>query len=606
MIRTRITNHLLLLTLLGAPVIAAGIYSLAGAQERRAAGPALRVALQDEERPAAPAAGAEGGDPHHGRTFLGVADCVRCHNGSVQNQSFKIGNRTYKLEDDQWVLYGEIPIWGEKDKHQQAYTVLLNERSKRMGEILGVSAIHRDRRCLACHSGYPLANMPAGDDGLIAEELAANVDVNAGVTCEGCHGAAGDVMRGGQKVADGWMGPHQIQPVQPYGENNPWRFLSPEVKEEQFGYWDVRSPASKARICASCHVGNVAQGKVVTHEMYAAGHPPLPGFEIETFIDQMPNHWRELSKKADKVRGEFLANSKDPLYSNGSYDEAGLHRTKSMLVGALVSLSEYLRVTAELTDESVSSPVAKSEWPELSQFDCFACHHDLKDPAWRQVRPPQVGTPGRPPLREWTMALVELALWANETDPAEIEAHMAPLRAAIDEQPFGRPGDVAARAKAAADWAWAEAKELERRSITPAEGQKLLAVMAERASSGLMDYDSARQVAWAFRVVYEELQPDGGGEADKKLGTVLGWFESKEGLDPIEEQLAALDKYFLMDLRAGRNEKTPLPGEENAVDTVVFDAQKVLPYIADHEPQAYQEHFRRIGELLKSGQVSER
>ena len=32
-------------------------------------------------------------------------------------------------------------------------------------------------------------------------------------------------------------------------------------------------------MCLSCHLGNAREGRVVTHEMYAAGHPPLPGFE---------------------------------------------------------------------------------------------------------------------------------------------------------------------------------------------------------------------------------------------------------------------------------------------------------------------------------------
>jgi hypothetical protein len=32
--------------------------------------------------------------------------------------------------------------------------------------------------------------------------------------------------------------------------------------------------------CTSCHVGREADGRFVTHEMYAAGHPPLPPLEI--------------------------------------------------------------------------------------------------------------------------------------------------------------------------------------------------------------------------------------------------------------------------------------------------------------------------------------
>ena len=45
--------------------------------------------------------------------------------------------------------------------------------------------------------------------------------------------------------------------------------------------------SSRAKLCSACHVGNVEDGKLVTHEMYAAGHPPLPGIEIVAFCDAL-------------------------------------------------------------------------------------------------------------------------------------------------------------------------------------------------------------------------------------------------------------------------------------------------------------------------------
>ncbi len=43
----------------------------------------------------------------------------------------------------------------------------------------------------------------------------------------------------------------------------------------------------------SCHVGNATQGKVVTHPMFAAGHPPLPPIEVASFSKNEPQHWRD-------------------------------------------------------------------------------------------------------------------------------------------------------------------------------------------------------------------------------------------------------------------------------------------------------------------------
>ena len=52
-------------------------------------------------------------------------------------------------------------------------------------------------------------------------------------------------------------------------------------------------PSNAHKLCLSCHVGNAAQGKVITHAMYAAGHPPLPAMDIATFALNQPQHWRD-------------------------------------------------------------------------------------------------------------------------------------------------------------------------------------------------------------------------------------------------------------------------------------------------------------------------
>src|SRR5207249_194343 len=28
----------------------------------------------------------------------------------------------------------------------------------------------------------------------------------------------------------------------------------------------------------------------------------------------------------------------------------------------------------------------KAPWPEFTEYDCFACHHNFRDPSWRQER----------------------------------------------------------------------------------------------------------------------------------------------------------------------------------------------------------------------------
>ena len=77
---------------------------------------------------------------------------------------------------------------------------------------------------------------------------------------------------------------------------------------------DLWDPVKRATKCASCHIGNPGEQKVVTHAMYAAGHPPLPGLETATFSDAMPRHWEYLREKKnidDQLKNDLNAALKE-------------------------------------------------------------------------------------------------------------------------------------------------------------------------------------------------------------------------------------------------------------------------------------------------------
>ena len=92
-----------------------------------------------------------------------------------------------------------------------------------------------------------------------------------GVSCEACHGD-------GRK----WFFEHT---------DETWREVPGAKKQAEYGQIDLRDPYTRTLKCASCHIGNKAEGKFVTHEMYAAGHPPLPPFELVTFARDAPAHY---------------------------------------------------------------------------------------------------------------------------------------------------------------------------------------------------------------------------------------------------------------------------------------------------------------------------
>lgn len=119
----------------------------------------LRAADNAPRLPPPPDKSADAAAAHAGRQFLGGESCVQCHSRGLPEREASVDPDFAAffggaMRDDSWVLFNEARIW-TRDKHSQAYLSLLNDRSRRMGEILGIAAVHRDQRCLACHTGYP-------------------------------------------------------------------------------------------------------------------------------------------------------------------------------------------------------------------------------------------------------------------------------------------------------------------------------------------------------------------------------------------------------------------------------------------------------------------
>ncbi len=513
------------------------------------------------------------------RTYLGASECVKCHLSGLPKaddaDSVALDVLGFTgLVNDSWVLLDELKTWANQDKHAQAFTSLLNERSQRMGKLLGVEEIHRDKRCLACHTGYPIAAM-GGDPHLMPAEMVKNLKVSQGVSCEGCHAPSGDATNEGNNVS-GWYMPHA---------QKKWRFRSEKDKSENYGFTSIRSASARARMCLTCHLGNAAEGKIVTHEMYAAGHPPLPGFELASFAAQMPKHWRDFDKKPDDMRAEFLKLSADDSYSRSSFKPDNLHETNSVLVAALVSFSENLKLSASLADERFTTPVAKPDWPELAQFECFACHHDLKDRSWRQRRTLR-GAPGRPLLRAWPIALTSLAVKHAGVDAKELDKLWQPIAKLLNEQPFGRREGWNDAIDPLTKWLDELAMLLERKPLPRDAGLTLLREIAAVAESDLWDYDSARQLAWAAQVLRRELSSD---RSPEPLRTRIA---------AIESDLTEIEKLFVLNLNEGRAAQQKLPGSTKSREVKEVDLEKTLPPIADYDASTFRDMFRKLSGKL--------
>ena len=384
----------------------------------------------------------------------------------------------------------ESLIWWREDKHRKAFESFLvpNSRAREIGTRLGID-VTTHRACLACHSiidwktGDP--NGPGAKDPIPMPGLDRGSN---GVSCVACHGAFKE-----------WGVEHQLY------RDPSWRKHSRKDKELLKGMLDLWNPVTRAANCMSCHVGKADEDKVLTHAMYAAGHPPLPGIEVFTFSQAMPRHGEFLGEKLSR-----LGNKKPEVQKaiKRNFDLGRLEHTELVAASGPVLLRETLSLLVAQADPQGKT---KSPWPDFASFDCSACHHDLKTPGWRQARAGG-GTPGRPPVPSWPTALVRLGVLAADPREApmrlqEFELKLRNLQNAVTVKPFGDSVMTLAAANALIAWADPIIADLSQVKIDRASAFGLLDRTIEEAQCSKPDYDTARQLFWAYRVIFEELEP---------------------------------------------------------------------------------------------------
>ena len=218
----------------------------------------------------------------------------------------------------------EYNIWISADPHAQAHSVLYDDRSLKMVQNLDgaeFNAAVPPYEDERCLNCHSTTFASAVDD--------AGDIVSDGVGCEACHGPA-----------EGWLAEHFLPGFD-------------AADRERLGMWDTKSLYSRAQICASCHVGS--PGREVNHDLIAAGHPRLQ-FEMGAYLQALPKHWDE---RRDRER------------AGGNFE---------FLTWALGQTATSSAAAKQLEHRATHGTV----WPELSEWSCGACHHDLADSESRQ------------------------------------------------------------------------------------------------------------------------------------------------------------------------------------------------------------------------------
>ena len=246
--------------------------------------------------------------PLGGPTHVGVASCSgsTCHGRS---------EATGKI-----VRQDELRIWQDESSpsgaHSRAWRVLTEPRSKAIARRLGIGEATTAPMCLGCHA-TPVRGAPRGP----------RFQVSDGVSCEGCHGAAG-----------GWLSSHYA--VGASHSANVARGMVP-----------LDNPRARAAQCLDCHFGSADPGQFVNHRIMAAGHPRI-SFELDLFSTLQQHHNEDADYAGRKGR---------------------INSVQVWAVGQAMALDRALSLFA--------TSVRRSEgvFPEFYFFDCHTCHRRISD-----------------------------------------------------------------------------------------------------------------------------------------------------------------------------------------------------------------------------------
>jgi hypothetical protein len=326
------------------------------------------------------------------------------------------------------VPLNEYRIWFNDDRHAQAYHALESAQSRQIAAKLGLPNAMQDL-CLNCHTD----NVPKALQG-------PKFQVRDGVSCEACHG-------GSEK----WIEAHAQKGATHAGN-------------VALGLYPSEQPSRRAELCLSCHLGT--RDKFATHLIMGAGHPRLY-FELGTFTVDQPAHF--------KVTDYYVLRK-------GKIDVMNLWVT-----GQLESAERYLTL---LQGPLFAAPGAIV--PELSFYDCNACHHAKEKMRWSQARAGGGVRPGTLRLQKQSLVMLQAMLDALGTSDA-----VAQLTSSTDALVRGG-GTDGASAKAAAQKLLEQLHGLDgwtKRSYSSADIIKVRKTVLHYASQDkASDYGTAEQV----------------------------------------------------------------------------------------------------------------
>jgi len=318
--------------------------------------------------------------PSRPHDMLGTLSCssVSCH-GQPEPQ---VSSASYGQAYHQW-LSGDPHGQAGLRTLQPGFQEMLKRASQRPDGGVDPRVY---AQCAKCHDPVGTGESKAG--------ASPSQFITRGIGCESCHGPARE-----------WISKHYE------------RDISREQLRE-LGMVDTKNVLVRARLCASCHVGSAEND--VTHDMLAAGHPPLR-FE-------MASHQALIARKHwdDSVRRHAQPDHEVQLWAAGRL--ASAEAALSLLEG---------RAKRAATDETRTGTDRKGAWPELAEYNCFACHQSLRPEVGKLTLDSVAGrVSGMPAWQRWNVECVT-------TRSAELDKTLAQLRSEMEKSYFPQAENVA-------------------------------------------------------------------------------------------------------------------------------------------------------------------
>lgn len=125
----------------------------------------------------------------------------------------------------------------------------------------------------------------------------------------------------------------------------------------------------------------------------------------------------------------------------------------------------------------------------------------------------------------------------------QFKQRLAEFHKSVTVSPFGDPERVVPAARQTAAWANSLLTTLNQTTLHAASARQLLDRLCTMARESIPDYDSARQIAWAFRVIYRESIPE--EKRDAAVEHVLDDLDASLALNlPSAKELVQIEKCF--------------------------------------------------------------